>query len=531
MEAFKKLNLIIFLLLAISFSIAQENFAIIATDISYADYAIASVAAAKIGAKVYFAQGTEVSNETINQMIQDAVVTVYIIGGPVVVSENSENLLKQNFAKVYRIFGMTRFGTSIEVAKFFWPEGSEKVVITWDLPDHPIGKANETTARFVTKAAEFASHKKIPLLLIPKDETFPSEELTEALKFLGTKKVYYLAFGAKPINLNITTIEHKTEKEVEEENLREIKEKPIVIAAVANWQDGVATRATPHGTSILVFSENEIPNVVSKINILLATTNVSKILVTGKPDLAKKIYDALIEAGIGNKTKVILASGMHFEITKKISKEIKEDIEKIREEERRMRGRVEAMKELRKECIKLAFEINETRERIKDGEFETRIYPVASEMIRKCVQATNIEDIRGIVAEVNNQIKKFKWRKGLAGEEIVRETISERDMPKIISKKINVTPEIVEDIIMCKKKIIEISTEEEIEKKPTIEEKREIVEKCGPILKIPVSTVVSPMVPKKIATWNNTTTSPIGNTTGSPIGTPVAWNNTTTSPI
>jgi len=420
----KKTTLLIFLFLMPVFlsNLAKATEVMIATSISYADFVVASVASSKIGTYPYFVE-KHLTTETLNEILASNPSKVYIIGGPAVISEESENLLKAKLGKdkVIRIWGMTRYGTSNEVAKYFWPEGSEKAILVWDLPDLPY--VNFDVSQMVIAAAEEAQNEGIPLLLIP--FTHLPKDTAETLEELGVKEVkIYGNVHAKVFNdlekLNISYEVMKGEPiKIVETIQAKIRErlnqaKPLVIAAVANWQEGLVVRAAPGGVSLLVFSEDEIPNVVEKVGNIIQTGNVTKILITGKPELAEKIYNALIKTGVNESVPVIWVTGKHLRVLKEIHEQVRETIQNIvqaREAKiQQIRERLaEKLQLYRSRCEEVSKRI---REILVTNPLPTiqLIFNESGEMYQRCIQARNYEIAQTQLQVLGHLEKLAEWK-------------------------------------------------------------------------------------------------------------------------
>ncbi len=432
---------------------AQEDIkeVMIATNISYADYAVASVAASKIGSALFFVSKNEIPNEILEEINSINPEKIYIIGGPAVVSEDIENELKKTY-EVVRIWGMSRYGTSSEVAKYFWSEGSEEAVLVWDLPDSP--EVDMNTSLMVVKAAEVAQSEEIPLLLIPKNHL--PFETEDALKTLNVSKVKVFGDVGSQVFDELSSLGIEVDEKITgdptrvREKIRERIEdifgnssRPIVVAAVANWQEGIVVRAAPHGVSILVFSESEIPSVVEKVKNITQTRNVSKVLVTGKPELAKKIYDALINATVNETTPVILVSGRHFRVVKKIYERVRERLrEKRRNYEKmleRIREKLIKLKErVEERCDYWLTEANETIQTINTSIARAR-YNLILELYNSCIDAVNKNQTLLALKSLNemkHETRKLIWEnRHTKREELENELEEETESAKRVRER------------------------------------------------------------------------------------------------
>ncbi len=327
----EKLVLALFALVICSMSIvfAQETSGtsvILTTAENYPDALVAASASVKIGAPILVVSSEGLTDELKNEIASLQPETIYIIGGPEAISDDVETELVDLGYNVVRIWGATRFGTAAEVAKYFWPEGSEVAVLACDNL-----KAPEDAFEIVTAARNLASLYEAPLLLIKESEV-PAVTL-ETLEELGVTKVKVVCekvseavqSDLNSANITVEVIEGNKdtiEEEVEEDINKAAKisktKRPLIVVAAANFTGAAApTLPSRYASVLIVTSEEEILSIVEKVK----EANASRVFVTGKPDLAKKIYDALEEANI----TATLVSGRKVRIAIELVKRYRED--------------------------------------------------------------------------------------------------------------------------------------------------------------------------------------------------------------
>jgi NifU-like protein involved in Fe-S cluster formation/methylmalonyl-CoA mutase cobalamin-binding subunit len=374
--------------------LAQAESVVIATNVSYADILVGGVVANKIGAEIFYTAPTKIPEEILSAMEEANPETIYIIGGPAVVSKELEEELSKKF-DVVRVWGMTRYGTACEAAKYFWQEGSERAVIVWDKPDSP--KVEEQLSELVAKARDLAVAENIPLLLIPKN-VVPAEA-EETLSELGVKEVYLVGdVGENVINtletLNITILEQirgelkEVEEKVQQKILEVQKEAPLVIVAVAEWQDIIAVPFIPRaGITWLVRSEEEIAGMVEKVKVLVDQGNISEIKVVGIPWLASKICDALDANNINHDCITGKRAAMAVKLMKKFKERIKEMRELHKKRLKLIKQKLEERAErIKEQCERFYAIANSTIESIEDETIKARLALV--ETLRKdCLEA------------------------------------------------------------------------------------------------------------------------------------------------
>ena len=87
---------------------------ILITTENYPDAMVAGAAANKEGYPLLFTDKEAIPNETLAEIENLQPATIYIIGGPAVISEEIEEELSENY-EVVRVWGMTRYGTAADV--------------------------------------------------------------------------------------------------------------------------------------------------------------------------------------------------------------------------------------------------------------------------------------------------------------------------------------------------------------------------------------------------------------------------------
>jgi putative cell wall-binding protein len=296
-----------FLVASVSAAAEEIEAVVLTTSANYPDTLVAAVAAEKIGAPLLLTDRNALATETKSEIESLGVSSIYIVGGPEVIASTLEDELGENYS-ITRLWGMTRYGTGVEVATFFWEE-SAKAVLVWDKLSTPALGNSE----MVSQAKELAIDEGAPLMLINKN--FIPEQTVSALENLSVQEVILIGNVAGSVtaalgDLGITVAEHikgdtpnETRGLLKEKLKVRIKAKvanrmkdSLVVVAVGNWEDTVKAPYMPNGTSRHISSADQIDDLIAEIN----ENNFSRIAIVGKPELARIIYDNLTEAGINS---------------------------------------------------------------------------------------------------------------------------------------------------------------------------------------------------------------------------------------
>ncbi len=337
---------------------AETDRVIIATDITSVDALVAKAAGDKAGAPVLIAENGSLTADMKDQLSSLNAKTVILVGGPQVISAAAAGELQSIGYNVIRLWGMERTGTAIEVAKYFWTEGSNCTVIADDT------KNSGDDTGLQTQASSLASESGCPMIPMPKGAV-PAEVLAmlsdmnvSEIKFVARSApdgTMFAKFKMKAITGGNKEIEAEVEKEIE--SFGKLK---LVIVAVPDWRQGLGVAAHPSERSVVRFVSNvsQVPDLIGKIK----EKNITDVRIVGVPALAQEIASLLNQSGI--EVKVVSGEKAH-NIGKKLVEEFKE---KWAEKKRKFEDRSAQM--LARMKAKLLERINETEEKLNDYEIE-----------------------------------------------------------------------------------------------------------------------------------------------------------------
>jgi len=208
------------------------------TNITFADTIVAKVVSEVYNIPQVIVGRDSISNDTLSLLQELNATNIIIIGGPAVVSYNVENELKSLGYNVTRIWGVTRFETSALVAKFFWSNASEAVILTGELTNE--GNNFEKIA-LVRQAEDLAIEKGIPILIVPPGEgisDLANKYVLDALIILGVKKVYIFStlgnLSRLTDALSMLNISYEIVTSYQPENCTPIK---IAVPVNASWEE------------------------------------------------------------------------------------------------------------------------------------------------------------------------------------------------------------------------------------------------------------------------------------------------------
>lgn len=390
------------LLLAAGVAESTVDTVILATTVNYPDAIIAAPASVKFGAPVLFTEQESIPQETLDTLASLNPKTVVIVGGPFVVKQAVEDSLKGKGYNVVRLWGYTQYGTAVEIAKFFWPDGIEKAVIVYDTLKAPA----EDNTKELLAAKVIATREKIPIFLVPADGL--PDEVNSTLVLLGARKVVIVGSRAATIEAKLKdfVVEKIAGKDDEEtlEKANLVRDK-VVIAAVADFRHAVAASVEPNGHAavLLVSSESQITRTVNKV---LGMTNVTEVKVVGKPELAQKVCSAF-----GNATVFELDCRKEDRLSK-IADEIREKKLKwkaINKELKFVRLAVNCKKLFEKDDEELE-EASTDAEAAEEGTSDVSSANTSVSRAKELCAAGNFTQAMLTLQKARNEIIKIKYR-------------------------------------------------------------------------------------------------------------------------
>jgi len=445
---------------------------ILTTTVNYPDSFVAAVAANRIGAPVLLTERDEIPIDTRNQLNELKPTTIYIIGGPSVIGTGVEDSLKGEGYEVIRIWGITRYGTSTEVAQYFWVEGSEKAVLVWD----KTGTAENGNEDMLVMAKDLAQANDAPLLISARN-TLPSI-VEESLKNLNLEEIILVGDFSESVKSSIRDLGIGISDDITGNRTRirdriraKIKnltrnmdrnETPLVIIAVGNWTDTIKAPFHPgRGISRLISNEDEIPDVIKEIK----EENYTRIIVVGKPDLAQQICDALTAEGIEHDCLTGNASKVAAMIARLERSRIQKLQEKFRERLPRILEKLEERaREIREECVNFFDLANVTITDLETNltnvqEYKNRVREL--NLVRKeCMQAIaggNLTKARNRLQQLKSDVKSLRWEiRDLIREEIKEETDAETVNAAEIAAKIR---ERVQEVSRIREELLGVRNE------------------------------------------------------------------------
>lgn len=285
----KKLVLIGALILFASTGVAQTNSnedietVVLASTSNYPDAMISSPVSEKLGYPVLLTEESELPQSADNALEDMDPENIIMIGGPSVLSETVENDAS-DYGNVTRVWGTTQVGTSVDVAEYFWPEGSEEAVIM----QYPVG--DEDYDDLMAAVKENADER--PVLISTEGEL--SASVVTSVEDLGVEEAEVYSTNA----VNVTEdLESSGVEDVEinsgaredlEDNLRsQIStegSEELVIVAAGNFRDTISVPNNPNSASYIVSSESQIDGAVTLVE---ESDEDTRIKVVGNPDMAQ----------------------------------------------------------------------------------------------------------------------------------------------------------------------------------------------------------------------------------------------------
>ena len=431
---------------------------ILATTKNYPDAFVASVAGEKAAEPVILVDYEKLSSDVIATIESFSPERIVIVGGYAVISKEQEEELENMGYEIVRLWGMTRYGTSNEVATYFWPEGSEKAIL---VQDNLESKSNDILA----EVKELAKDEEAPILLIP-GKHVPADTLS-TLKDLGVKKVWIYADLSQESLNELEALEIEIEEIVNLSNAKKLKRMirnkiriklnksdMLIVVAAANFTHLIMAPNLPQARAFIVSSPDEIQDVIDAIN----ERNITQVKILGKPDLAKQIAQE-IEANTNAEIELISGEKAR-DIANNLTKKFKEKfMERFRE---KVKVKLQLQFKFKERLSKLAKQMLEKARNLTEN---------ASQSIKKeveeCEKLCEAENYSKCFKKCLKVVLKVKINEHAS---LIAENASK--IKELVLEEVKTLHEKIQELIAINKEFAE-----EIKGKKSVEERLEIIEK------------------------------------------------------
>jgi plastocyanin len=266
---------------------------ILASAENYPDALVSAAASSKAGVPVLLTEKDELPDETADALQRFDPDEVVMVGGEAVISADVATTLERDH-NVTRLWGVTRYGTAVDVADYFWPEGSDSAVIVENNFDDSDGEV-------LAQAQRLARQESDPVFLAP-SEKIPASVLGR-LDDLGVTGVTVVGRElSDEARQELTEINVSVDEEItgdsEEEVASNIHERataefnnsqPLHVVAAPGFKHSIASVNDLDSNAYLVGSDSESQGAVD----FVTNRGVADVRVVGEPGLASDIAERL----------------------------------------------------------------------------------------------------------------------------------------------------------------------------------------------------------------------------------------------
>ncbi|MFV3013734.1 cell wall-binding repeat-containing protein [Clostridium botulinum] len=271
----------------------KSEFAIIASGEGFADALSAAPLAKKLDAPIILTEGKNLNSNAKQQLQRLQVKNVIIVGGPGSISNNTENQIKNLGISTKRIYGKSRFDTSLEVAKEIGIKNGVIVTNGYGFAD-------------ALSMAPIAANKQMPILLTPAGE-LP----TNTKAFLSSNKYEksYVIGGSVVVSNNIQSTlknpkrlfgqgRYDTNAAILNEFKNDVDLNNLFLAAGTNYPDALSASAlAAKNNSPIILSDgasinNNVMNFVKSNN-----AKFGEIIITGGTSVLNDVVVKSVEEG------------------------------------------------------------------------------------------------------------------------------------------------------------------------------------------------------------------------------------------
>lgn len=381
---------------------------IMASTENYPDALVAASAGSKTGSPMLLTEQDAIPAETDEALEQMNPGEIVLVGGEAVISAEVEAELEDRGYNVTRLWGVTRYGTAVEVADHFWVEGADEAMLVQN-------GLEDADGNVVAAAKELARDEEIPVYLTPEGEV-PAVVLS-SLEDLGVQEVTVVGTAVSDAyrsDLTDTGVEvddeitGSDEDDVEEEVERRMAERmnasdTLVAVASAGFGHAIASANMPHHRVVHVSAEDDAQDLVELVN----DRGITRVKVAGQPELAESTA-AVLRDGTDASVDLTVATAseavkMNANLTRReIPAFAKNHRKKMQQWEERRQERMEHVRQRVNETIARA-------ERLVDENASTEAQDALDEA-RQHYRNGDYEDAREAAMEAMDEVRRDRYR-------------------------------------------------------------------------------------------------------------------------
>lgn len=266
---------------------------ILASTENYPDAMVGSSAASKVGAPILLTDDDELPQgvgEAIERMDPSEIV---LVGGDEVISDDVKTRLEQDH-NVSRLWGVTRYGTAVEVAEYFWQEGTDSALL--------VENEAEDDERVLGLAKGIARTNDEPIFLAP-EEKIPASVMS-SLEGLGVDEVGFVGgelseeatAQLSELNISVRDTVGTDDDELAQKVRQQLRERintsqEFIVVGASDFRHSLAGTTDPRSNSYIVGDDDDIDSVVS----FIANESIERVRVVGDPDMVEDIAEAVRE--------------------------------------------------------------------------------------------------------------------------------------------------------------------------------------------------------------------------------------------
>lgn len=271
----------------------KSDYVVIVSGENFPDALCAAPLAEKYKAPILLTEGGNIRSSVLDEVVRLNAKNAFIVGGTAVISEQTENELKNKGLKVIRKQGKNRYETSIEVAKEIGTSNGAVMASGENFPD-------------ALSIASIAASKQIPIIL-----TVPNKLLDTTKQFIddNNSTKYYVIGGTGAVDDSVVNVindykrlsgkdRYETNTAVVNEFLDTINIGTVFVADGTGFADalsGSAAAAKCNSPIILVHNDNGSQQRTIKDHIV--SVSVVKVL-GGTGVVSDSVVQRVINGGI-----------------------------------------------------------------------------------------------------------------------------------------------------------------------------------------------------------------------------------------
>ena len=304
---------------------------ILASTENYPDALMASAVSQKKGIPILLTERFSLPEESLSALEEYSPSKIVVVGGSSVVSREVQESLEENYT-VDRVWGVTRYGTAVQLSDYFWPSGADEAILVENGEDDVRGDVLAQARKLSDGRPVFLTPSgKLPVSVVMQLEDLGVNNVTYVGRPVSDEFREQLEGIGADMETSLTgDSEAEIKERIRERSMDSInRSQPFIVVAATDFRHSLSTVNSPDSNSYVVGNLSDVEGLLETLN----DSDIKDVRIVGSPGLGEEIASS-IDSELED-MNISLQDFRPSEAGRRVSEDARENRQKFQ----RMRGR------------------------------------------------------------------------------------------------------------------------------------------------------------------------------------------------